>query len=585
MSPDSPPIDVAAPAAREVERVTVTADGLTWLAGRLDARGHVVVTVGEEVLEAEAASGTAEALVVESGVWHRASGELRFANATINLRSRSGVIADASLIQNGVTLRATRISLDGAGAVVRAEQARLEPCACADGKRPALSFRARAVELIGVEVAVIHGGTVRVFDVPILPVPYWREPLDPKQFRLMLPQVSFGSLGWSASEHVRFGAGPELVELGPAWREDRGGRVDVALSGPVTVAGAVGWDSVWESPRGAGVSRAGFADADRRLAWDVTVQSDPLYGEDYGPSWVDRGVLWHDARVLASTGPLRATGWLSDDFSPSKFATLRFRPEFSRPGWAAAPWVEAGLAGAPYVLVGGDAHGSHSWTTLHTEASLAVGGVGQWSPDAPLITQAFAGAMGRAEVPFWAEIGEKRVQFFAGARVEAGMGDALGTPLRVQPAIDGTAFGAGPSARASAAIGSTILTSEAALLLGFDGGMTPTLAVNAANEAWAARAETDGERAALQVQTQGVVALVAGTLVAPDAQLGWVDVTWHPNRLVLGGGVSRGFAADDPLTGAARLGYDDGCSSLVLNAAFSPDRELPDVGLSLALRK
>ncbi|GDX82423.1 hypothetical protein LBMAG42_42340 [Deltaproteobacteria bacterium] len=585
MSPGPPTVEVAEAPAHEVERVTVAADRLSFTAGRVTAEGHVIVHVGDEVLEAEAVDGTAEDLTVQRGVWYRADGVVRFENATINLRARSGVIAEASLVRDGVTLDAQRIAIDESAGVVRADQARLEPCACADGHRPALSFRARSVELIGAEVAVIRGGTVRVFDVPIVPVPYWREALDPRQFRLSFPQVSYGSLGFSASEHARFGVGPELLEIGPAWREDRGGRLDVAMSGPVTLEGAVGWDSVWESPRGAGVTRGGFADATRRLAWDVTAQSDPLYAEHYGPSWVDRGVLWHDSRALAQTGPLRATAWIPDDESTGKHATLRYRPELSRAGWAAAPWVEAGVASAPYVMAGADARASHTGSVLHAEATVAAAGVGQVGWGGAPLAQGFAGAMGRAEVPFWGEIGKHRVQFFTGARVEAEVGDPLGTPLRIHPGIDGTAFGAGPTLRASAALGPNVLSGEATALLGLDGGITPKLTINASSEAWSARAESDGDAAALQLQTRGVVALDVGALLAPDAQLGWADLTWHPGRLVLGGGASRGFSETDPLTGSARLGYDDGCSSLVLSAAFSPDRALPDVGLALALRK
>lgn len=585
MIPGPPTVEVAAAPAHDVERVTVTADQLAFNAGRLLAEGNVVVRVGDDVLEAEVVDGTPEELTVKRGVWYRADGVVRFENATINLRARSGVIAEANLVRDGVTLDAARISMTEGPALVRAEAARLEPCACEDGKRPALSFRARSIELIDAKVAVIRGGTVRVFDVPILPVPTWREALDPKQFRLMFPQVSYGSLGFSASEHVRFGAGPELVELGPAWREDRGGRLDVALSGPMTVEGAVGWDSVWQSPRGAGVSRAGFADTTRRLAWDVAAQSDSLYAEDYGPSWVDRGVLWHDSRVLAQTGPVRATGWIPDDESTGKYATFRYRPELSRAGWAAAPWVEAGVASAPYVMAGADARASHTWSALHAEATVAAAGVGQLGWGGAPLAQGFAGGMGRAEVPFWGEIGKHRVQFFTGARVEAEIGDPLGTPLRVHPGIDGTAFGAGPTARASTALGPAILSGEATALLGLGGEITPKLTINAASDAWAAHTESDGEAAALQFQTRGLVAIDVGALIASEAQLGWADLTLHPGRLVLGGGVSRGFAEADPISGAARLGYDDGCSSLMLNAAFSPDRTLPDLGLALVLRK
>ena len=584
MTPDSPASDAAAAAASEVERVTVVADSLTWVDGQLEARGHVVVTVGTDVLEAASATGTAEVLTVVDGVWTRTTGNLRFAVAKVNLSARSGVLTEAKLAREGVTVRAEVLSFDASADRVRAQQAFLEPCACADGGRPALSFRAKEVELIGAEVAIIHGGTVRIFDVPVLPIPYWREPLNPRAFRLLLPQVGWGSLGWFASEHARFGVGPEIIEVGPAWSESRGGRVDLALAGPVTLNGAAGWDSRSESPRGAVVTRAGFADAHRRLAWDVTAQSDASYDEDYGPTWTDRGVGWHDSRLLGQVGALRSTAWLPDDGSIGKVASLRFRPEFSQRGWAAAPSAEVGLAGNPFARVGADTRASHTWTALHAEAALALAGEGEWVGNTPTAT-GFAAGMVRAEVPFWAEVKDQRFQFFVGARSEFGVGDTLGTPLRIPVRAGELALGVGPSARASTAAGDTVVSAEAAVLVGVAGAATPALSVDAAGPGWSARTEAVGDRLSVAVQTHGQVALDVGTLVSPDAQLSWIDLTFRTGRVLVGGGISRGLGPDDPLYGAARIGYDDGCSSLVMSGAFSPDRALPDVGLSLALRK
>ena len=584
MSPDSPTSDAAAAAGPKVERVTVVADWLTWLEGRLEAHGHVVIRVGTDVLEAASASGTSEELTVVDGVWTRATGELRFALAKVNLTARSGVLTEAKLVRDGVSVRAEVLTLDAPADRVRAQQAFLEPCECADGSRPALSFRAKDIELLGAEVAIIHGGTVRIFDVPVLPIPYWREPLNPKTFRLLLPQGGWGSLGWFASEHARFGVGNEIIEVGPAWSEYRGGRIDLALAGPVTLNGAAGWDRRSESPRGAVVTRAGFADARRRLAWDVSAQSDGSYDEDYGPSWTDRGVDWHDSRLIGQVGAFRSTAWLPDDGSIGKFASLRFRPEFSRQGWAAAPWAEIGVAENPLARLGTDARASHTWTALHAEAALALAGEGQWAGSAPTAA-GFAAAMARVEVPFWAQVKAQRVQFFVGARSEVGFGDALGTPLRIPVRAGELAAGVGPSARASTAAGDTVVSAEAAVLVGVDGAATAALSVDAAGSGWSARTEAVGDRLSMQVQTHGQVGLDVGTLLSPDAQLSWIDLTLHMGRFIVGGGISRGLGPDDPLHGAARIGYDDGCSSLVISGAFSPDRELPDVGLSLALRK
>jgi hypothetical protein len=139
--------------------------------------------------------------------------------------------------------------------------------------------------------------------------------------------------------------------------------------------------------------------------------------------------------------------------------------------------------------------------------------------------------------------------------------------------------------RQPAGFGAAVLTGEGALLVDTTGALVPAARVTAASDNVSVRVDATAARQAVAVQTHGLVAVDAGALRAADTALGWADVTLHPGRLLVGGGVSRGFAAADPLSGAARLGYDDGCSSLVFTAAFSPDRALPDVGAQLVLRK
>jgi len=605
VAPAALPAAAPAPAATAVEWVTVTADALTWVGGELRATGHVRVVAGAESLDAASASGTAEVLTVAEGVWHRADGDVRFATAEVRLGARSGVATEAHLERSGATVDAGRVSVDEAGTVA-AEGAQLTPCRCADGGRPALSFRARAIELLDARVAVIHGGTVRVFDVPVLPIPYWREPLDPKALRVLFPQVGYGTPGWSASEHVRFGVGPEMIEVGPAWRQDRGARGELALDGPVQLDGALGWDAATTSVRGAVVTRGGFAGATRRVGWDVTVQSDADYATDYGPSWVDRGVAWHDSRLTAGWGPVRATGWLPDDGSVGDYGSVRVRPEFGGGAWAVAPRLEARVGEGVTVLAGADGRFSRTWTALHVDlqadaaADLAapVVALAEGAAAAPLSPA--AAAVARMELPFWAEVGSRRVQLFAGARAELAVGDAAW--LSVPTALDAVASSganvpsgtatptaltaaAGPDLRAATALGDVVLSGDGALLVDDHGVLLPTVTVTASGETLSLRAEASPARQLAELQTHGLVALDLGALAAADTALGWADLTLHPGRLLVGGGVSRGFAADDLLSGAARLGYDDGCSSLVLTAAFSPDRALPDFGAQLVLRK
>jgi hypothetical protein len=64
-----------------------------------------------------------------------------------------------------------------------------------------------------------------------------------------------------------------------------------------------------------------------------------------------------------------------------------------------------------------------------------------------------------------------------------------------------------------------------------------------------------------------------------------IDTTWHWKRLVLGGGVSGEFLAPAWSGALGRIGYDDGCTSLIVSAGFAPDRSLPDLGMQLVLRQ
>ncbi len=579
MSAPAADVDVAAPSG--VEEVTLTADALTWEGGRFRADGHVTVTMGAERLLAESASGTPDQLDLVRGRWERADGALTFEAATVRVAALGASLTTARVERAGATLAAERIVVvDGSRDLV-ATTALLEPCHCADGGRPALSFRARRLTLLDTQTALIEGGTVRVFDVPVLPVPWWREPLDPRRFRLEVPELGYGSTGWSARWHGRVGVGESRIEFGPAWREDRGGRLELSVAGPARLEGEVGWDALASQVRGAVATSGGASPGPARLAWDATLQSDPAYAEDLAPAFVDRGVLWQDRRALAAFGPLRATGWLPSDDSAGTVAELSLRPEWRSGGFAAAPRLTLGArrpldaspALAPALRAGADARASATLDLFHGEllADVAFDPLGGGTAPA-------WGGLGRAELPLWAEFAGGRAQLFVGGRA----GWTEGDPLDLVAVPQGP-DGAGPSVRATAAVGALVLSGEAAAL--YDGAWGPLVSAQASNDTLAARAELSDEQALLALRTRGIWSVEAGAMTSADTALGWGDVTWHPGRFVIGGGVTQGFAADAEPNGVARVGYDDGCSSLLVSAGFSPDRELPDVGLKLQLRK
>ncbi len=574
--------EAADPAPVEVERVAVRGDRLSWVGGRLEAEGNVVVEVGTDVLRARAATGTADLLTVFDGVWERPSGSITFATAQVKLRARSGILTTAHVEAGEVTLDAATLAADASGNLL-ATSARLSPCRCTDGGRPALSFHAREIEVLEADVAIVRDGSLRLFDVPILPVPWWREPLDPRRFRLLFPELGYGADGWNARWRGRVGVQSEFFTFGPAWREDRGFRAELATTGPVGFDGVAGWDQLTSTARGAASSRGGFAGAGaQRAAWDLTVQSDAAYAEDYSPSFVDRGVAWRESRAVLGTGPLRLIGQLPDDGGRATLAQLRVRPELRGDGWVLAPSAAVGLRGTvsptwdgatatPVGELAAEARGAHTWHVLHLEgrALAAVDGPLDES-DGVTFTEALAA---RAELPFWVDAGDRRWQFFAGVRA-ADDGAA---------ARFGELPGLGPDVRAETVIDGTVLTGEAAVV--WDGEWTPLVSVQAAGADVLARAELAPTRQLLAVRTQGAVEVDAGVLFSADTAVAWADAALHIKRLVVGGGASRGLLPDDAANGVARLGYDDGCSALVVSAAFAPDRELPDFGVRLELRK
>ncbi|MBM4393693.1 MAG: hypothetical protein FJ090_21415, partial [Deltaproteobacteria bacterium] len=307
------------------------ADLLEWNAGRFSAEGSVRIQLGGDTIVAERAAGTAEQVEIEGATWFHAGATIRFERGTIRVATREGEV----------------------------EGVRLEPCACADDEPPMLSFRAARVAPIDAEVAVIRGGAIEVFRVPLVPVPYWPVLLDPRRFRLLLPELGYGEPGVSARWHGRAGLGDYWFEGGPAFRQDRGLRGELGVEGPLKAQGELGYDGIDGRVRGAIATEGGFAGdwtgrADRasgtglgeRAAWEATVLGDAAYAEDYALAYVDRGVAYRESRAVAQARALRVEGWVPDDGSRGTLAAARFRPEWARGGEAVAPWVEGGLTGA-----------------------------------------------------------------------------------------------------------------------------------------------------------------------------------------------------------------------------------------------
>ncbi len=579
----------------------LAADRIEWAAGIATASGHVVVVDGDQRLIGERAELTPDVLCVYSGTYSRPDGEVAFDEAEIGLQDGAGRLVRVHARFAGATLDAETLFV---GQEWRAEDAILRPCACDDGRPAALDFAARFVVVEPGKVAILKGGSVRIFSLPVLPVPYWREPLDPKRLRLLFPAIGLGSDGIFAAQHASFGAAGWRVDGGPAWRQDRGfrGQIDVARAGdagPVATSGArlqsdVGWDDITDSVRGALATHGGVAagsdtsaavsDASSRAAWDVSVVSDPMYVQDYGVDYVSRGVGYRESRATASFSALRGTAWLPDDGSIGDLATLRVRKEFGR-AVAFAPSIAFAAVGAdpsevsPRVAMGMDGRASGSFSILHEEASVAgeiVAGAGAIGTRAAVVN--------RTEVPIWSALGAWRIQWAPGVTVAS-----TSVTHSASSAVEET-VAAGPSLRAQTALGNAVVTAEGSVP--WDGAAwTPVARATVSVSPLAARVQLDAE---LQLGEVRLTTPVGGSIGFAHAtehggtgplSLAWAALDTHIGRFV--GGASSGYDIGImALSGVGvYAGYDDGCSAAVVTASLSPDRPVPDIGLKVTLRK
>jgi hypothetical protein len=612
--------------------VAIEADRIEWHAGIATAEGSVTVALGDSSLVGTRATWDGVTLVVEEGEYRRRDGTLAFDRAEVTPTPGVAVLVHGRATSGGAALTAERMSIaDGRWT---AEGATVTPCTCTDGARPALSFSAASITVIPAKVVILHGAVVRVFGVPVLPVPYYRVPLDPHRFRLLFPEVGWGSNGANAQIEGRGGVGPWTFQGGPAWRQDRGARAGLVVTGPgVDARGAIGWDSVAERVRGVGVTRGG-EDSSVRAGWDVTVLSDPDYVADYAVDYVSRGVAWRDSRAVVAIGPERLDGWLPDD--GTRGALLRERVAWEigrghavgltpRVGVAAvgpldglAPLAEVGLgaraagslgwlavagrgdvaaratydlddatwtgtAGEGTVVVPDIATGAGGWAgglgTLGTGATgwadgLADGPLARWGAGGTGVGGAAAGEL---TVPVWSTLGPARIQWWPGVRAE--------TRLGWSPDTAGLAVRAGPALRASTALADGGVGFDAALLQ--DGaGWRPAATIDVHLARLALRAQADPAVQAGEVRWMpGPVTVAVGTTHADPLWLAWGDTGVAVGRLRTGAGLSwdlgqRAFAGAD-----ARIGYDDGCAAALITARFAPDRALPDLGLAVTLRR
>jgi hypothetical protein len=466
----------------------------------------------------------------------------------------------------------------------------LEPCTCEDGKPTAITLSARNIE-VNADFVLVEGAVIRVFTLPLLPLPRLRVPLDPDRFHLLLPEVGYGTPGLSANLRGQFGVDGWKVTAGPAWRQDRGFRGEVLAAGPTPDidrlggAGAVvaGWDAVTGSVRGAVNSTAGVAvdgaDRDLRAAWNVAWQTDANYAHDYGLDWVTRGLPRQEQRAVLGMGPARlAVHGVSESARPIETVEVRLRREIGDShaaiagrtafaGWG-ADWQHL----APLAELGLDARGSWTYGAVHAEGTADVAGraTADWQ-------RIVGSSSAKLEVPMWTGALQLWPGLVAAGRVQTGEGSRV------------TRGFVGAGTRADAVIGDWLLSASA-----HAGSDASGLAARARVDLdgpvhvafHAGRRQQAGEVGLnlhpFALRVGGVHQTENGTWVA------WASTDLNLYRMRLGAALSTPLApASDAPAWTARLsgGYDDGCTALLVTAAMAPDRDLPDLGLKFAIRR
>lgn len=605
--------------------IEVSAPKLSLANGQYIAEGGVTITFAGQRLVAQRAEGTMDVLVLTNGVWYRPGSELQFDSATIHLRAREGTVSGAKVVFGGAILEATALAVKGEDAA--ATDATLLPCACDDGLPPAVRFTAKHIDVVDAKVAVVRGGVVRIFTVPVVPVPYWRVPLDPDAFRLSVPEIGYGDPGLSARWHGTWGVGDYRFDAGPAWRQDRGGRIEAGVDGPVRLKADLGWDDVSQTVRGGLATDGGFAGdwagdvrmgGDNplrdRFAWDASVLSDSNYAEDYGVAYVDRGVLFRESRVVGQVGALRLSGWLPDTkVEGGTFADFGFAPRFGSAYASVTPTVGLGLVGAAapsgldsteaeasdgvlgstglegLLSAGLAARASRTWGPVHGEAK--ADGYLLANPAEIATPRAVTTAEARAELATWGDGPLGRFTLFPGVVGRSGW-------MRDEAGLSAFSGGVGPSVRAQSRLLNTIATVSVAGL--WDGStLSPEVAVDVVGEKAALRATVADDAQAAEIRGGKDLTGRLGFLHVGSEWFTFGEVGAHLGRFVSGVGLTLDPVADaldarvidlgdanvaiDGVTG--RVGYDDGCSAFVLTAALAPDRDLPDFGAQIVLRK
>ncbi len=308
--------------------------------------GPVVIELGADRITGAsvAADLDARTAVVTEGVWKRGESELSFELGGFDLATGIGRVT-GGVFQGGHTeLRAGDMAWFDDGRIA-AEQVWATTCAC--NGPPPLSISTRRLELVPDEYLAFGSGWVRVFDVPILPVPAGRLPLS-RQSGFLAPVVGNGQDGLRVKLPLYLTLGEHAdLTLTPAIRTQRSARLlsefRYALrGGQGQLDASYGYDSQLYLWRGSLSAEHQWARGPWNTAVDADYVTDVRQFRDYGDAFLDRSQPWAEQRALA--------GYKSLEAGYNGFRTETDLAVIPSIGWS-VPRTDVGAG----VLVGGQA--------------------------------------------------------------------------------------------------------------------------------------------------------------------------------------------------------------------------------------
>ncbi|HVO29922.1 MAG TPA: hypothetical protein VMV18_04265, partial [bacterium] len=333
------------------------------------SHGRVVEATGGVDVEAPGIHANADRIVYDaatnmmevSGGVHLeldADGEhasMTAGSASVDLKTRAGVLRDATLTGAGMTLKGARIVRTESGRY-RIDQAEFTPCQCADGK-PSWEITASRVSAKPDGVGILQGGVLRAKGIPIFFLPIGFAPASAERASGFLsPQFAqTGNDGVIVSLpfYLAIARSWDLT-VDPGYNQERGpfagGTLRLSNS-----AGGGELDAVYHSDRRVKNDAVTFPgrpelySPDRWYTNDrlterlsgsdvakvrVEVASDDRYGFDFGPTLLERsrpdyesnvaiehrgdilgavasGNYFQDLRVIGSAGPYNSAQTVS----------------------------------------------------------------------------------------------------------------------------------------------------------------------------------------------------------------------------------------------------------------------------------